>query len=758
VAAPPDAPNERARFGALLVAAFVFALYGDLLFGLRLVALDAHLTFEPLRTLLADALAQGQLRWTTSLGGGAPIVANPIHAALYPPNWLLATGVSAAAHLAWLTALHAAWCAWGAWRLARRLDASVGAAALAAIVVTGAGAAASASAFANLAWSVAWVPWVLDAQLALRGAERPWRAGAGFAACTAMLLLVGDPFVVLFAALGVAALEAGGRAPAGRRLRVVLAGVAGVALAAPALVPALAYLPGSFRGIGFNWDGVTFWSLDPRRLVELVAPGVFGRIAEHGYDAFWASSLAPEKGHPLLFGLYVGVPVVALAVVGGARRCRIGLALAAWTIVGVLLALGRHGPLYPVLDLVPAASTLRFPEKWMVPASVPLALLAARGLDAAAGARRGLALALGALGALGTLALAAGALGLTDPGVARATLVTGALRGALPAAGLVAVLAAPREGRARIAVALVAVLVAFDLAEQGRRLIPKVEASFYERVPAALTVAESVRRPHERLFVDGTRAGRPSGPPEGATVTEAARWQRAALIGYAPAAFGVPLVFNADTEASAPLQVTRLRFLVESAPWRERTMILGSAAAGLVASTDPRARGALETVPVVGRSLPGGMLVARNPLARPRARVVGALVVHEGDRGYIATLTEGPDDLFARAALIEGARLKRAKGALDGLVVPLGRLPEPSRGSAEIVADDGARVVVRATASAPSVVVLADAHLEGATVSVDGAEERPALRVDYAWTGALVPSGTHEVVFETGAPGVFGVR
>jgi hypothetical protein len=76
----------------LLVAALAF--YYPLVFlGRVLVDYDAFVFFYPQRVYLARSLLQGHLPlWDPSLFMGAPFLANPQTAVLYPPSWLFLFG------------------------------------------------------------------------------------------------------------------------------------------------------------------------------------------------------------------------------------------------------------------------------------------------------------------------------------------------------------------------------------------------------------------------------------------------------------------------------------------------------------------------------------------------------------------------------------------------------------------------------------------------------------------------------------------
>src|SRR5436190_21482184 len=76
----------------LLAAALVF--YYPLVFlGRALVDYDAFVYFYPQRAYLAQAVLAGRLPlWDPDLFLGAPFLANPQTAVLYPPSWLFLLG------------------------------------------------------------------------------------------------------------------------------------------------------------------------------------------------------------------------------------------------------------------------------------------------------------------------------------------------------------------------------------------------------------------------------------------------------------------------------------------------------------------------------------------------------------------------------------------------------------------------------------------------------------------------------------------
>lgn len=105
-------PARRAHYehaaAALLLAAFVAALFARLLFTNRVLATgDVLLYFYPYRDFAAAALRAGELPlWNPYVFLGAPFLANPQAAVLYPLHWPLAW-LSVTQQVYWSAAVHA---------------------------------------------------------------------------------------------------------------------------------------------------------------------------------------------------------------------------------------------------------------------------------------------------------------------------------------------------------------------------------------------------------------------------------------------------------------------------------------------------------------------------------------------------------------------------------------------------------------------------------------------------------------------------
>jgi len=257
----------------------------------------------------------------------------------------------------------------------------------------------------NLNATAAWLPLLLWAfHRALTQRSGYWALATG--AILGVAALAGHAQMLLFLtlALGLYALyriacviAAGGDGVWLRSGQTVgltlLAVVVGLGAAALMMVPAWQMAAHTGRG-HLPYDEATRYSLPPRALVGLIAPGFYGR----GPAAFWGPWERVEVG-------YVGIVSLVLAVLGTLfslpsvsslfgrsrpssehrgrvlYRCPLGFFVVLITLA-FLLALGRHTPLYRVFyRLVPTFDQIRAPARLIVLGDLGLAALAAYGLD-----------------------------------------------------------------------------------------------------------------------------------------------------------------------------------------------------------------------------------------------------------------------------------------------------------------------------------------------------------------------------------------
>ncbi len=195
---------------------------------------------------------------------------------------------------------------------------------------------------------------------------------AGLTALTASQLLVGYPQLVYVTGIGEAlyALYLFGETRRSRRLLLIgVAGGLGAAVAAMQLAPTWAFVAHSARTVtseSFRMDG----SVHPLNLLQFACPYFFG---ERTYKVHTFSTLYPGAATLPL--------VLWLAIRQRETVSRRWLAcLAVMAAVGLILALGEYGGLYPLVSRLPLISGFRAPSRHVALFHLAWSALAAFGL------------------------------------------------------------------------------------------------------------------------------------------------------------------------------------------------------------------------------------------------------------------------------------------------------------------------------------------------------------------------------------------
>jgi len=146
-------------------------------------------------------------------------------------------------------------------------------------------------------------------------------------------------------------------------------------LSAIQLWPSLEVTGGSMRGAGASYDFATTMSFPPENLLLLIMPGFFGDNITRPY---WGRWNVWETGFYVGIG---GIVLAMLALVRGGRRSWWRFAVV--ILVLTLIALGRYTPFFGLLHkTLPGFGSFRAPARYLVAASLLLAVLAGQGLDA----------------------------------------------------------------------------------------------------------------------------------------------------------------------------------------------------------------------------------------------------------------------------------------------------------------------------------------------------------------------------------------
>jgi hypothetical protein len=477
--------------------ALLAPLLGPLLTG-RVFVYDDLLSFHlPMRYLYQQALWSGDsVLWTPSIfagvylhGEGQVGLFHPFHQALYR---LFPLGT--AFNLEVIASYVAAFA--GMFWLLRRLRCSHAAALFGAMLFSFGGFNLLHLHHVNMVAVVAHIPWLLAAADVLIVDERKRARTLAFVAMSLIPgseLLLGFPQAVWWSMMALAAfsLLRAGETKRWRRLWFCVVAVAiGVLLGGIQLLPTADAAAQSMRA-GVAREFALTYSLHPLNLLQLWSPYVFN-------DGVYSTADTPSFHE---FGIYSGaIMPVALAWVWIRRRAlherrALVVGCTVFTVVMLVLALGRYGGLATLLTFLPVLESLRAPARYIVLAQLALAILAAVAFDdlrataddghgATPGRQAGLWIPT-ALGVLTTLVLNARLIGYDGNPFARAG--TAAAGVAILAAVTLLVHMAGR--RARWALPVLVLVTAVDLGLWGIRFVyqeaPRTIAEAIEGVPDA---------------------------------------------------------------------------------------------------------------------------------------------------------------------------------------------------------------------------------------------------------------------------------
>lgn len=743
----------------LLGGLLVFGLLGHLLRpGTVMADRDVPFFHLPLRLDFARLLGDGLPVWNPWLHGGQPVLSNPSYAAWYPTTWLVA-GLPAHRALAVAVVLHGLLAFAGAYRFARHLGCVRAGAALAATAFAAGGWFLALTNTVTVFLGMAWFPWVL--LLGDRALRAPNRAAVVRALVVGgcawgLQMLNGEPAAVVVTGLALALLGLGDRVPGVSRLatgrRLAALALLALLVGAVQLVPTWFRLRDSVRGEGLGLAQTAVWSARPERLVELVAPHVYGDVARDEEDLYFGWALH-DRGTPFLLSIAPGLLALVLAAAALSTRAvpRRTLWLGAVG-VGLFLGLGRHNPLFPYLHAaVPFLSTLRYPEKFLL---LPLACLpfaAALGWQQLLERRRAgrhwrpplLAAAIAGVLAVALAAAcwwpgAAEALVRAQSGLPPPPEVVGKGADYLRREALVAaanallvgtfLLWARRRERSELALAVAAVaLLAADLGYYGRCFSPTLPETVLFAPPAVARALPA----GERVFTDlAFRSGPEAGPRLGEPGTYEVRGRLEWLDPYSGNLWSLGHVLHEDLD----LMLTswaRVPLAALHAAWPDRELVSRIAGAWN-AGTLVHVRSPAEMLPELrAGQTPALASASENPAVLPRFRSVPEAWFHADPRAALAAA--------------RGARYR--VGEREHLVGPGPSGAERARfqPAAILASREGGRgIALRVRAAGPALVVCAVTYDRGWSAEAGG-EPLPLWPTALGQIAALVPAGEHQV-------------
>jgi len=540
--------------------------------------------------------------------------------------------------------------------------------------------------------------------------------------------------------------------------RVLLIGILCALLAGIQLGPSLAVFVHSERTQASSFhEQAVHWSTHPLRLVAIMASPVgerehAGDIAHYFFGSRSGSSL------PTGFwaeSLYLGLPVVGLALLGGWYRREL------WRFVllgagALLLALGAWGGLYDVFyHVMPFWSAFRYPEKLMGVATFAIAMLAGAGFDELRTGRGHEVLWLGAAvvfaiagGSAHALPVSAWTERLFGAPSALAQEVASSLSWALlfsAALGFATWLVAVAVRRQRLnntalaGLLLVACVLDLSRVNQGAYHVALVETATF-----APPFAEAIRRDagvagpgHFRILtIKDPEVVFPSQLKESLDLLS---------IGSVVRRQSLDVDLNAEfhlesVKASLPGHSVGLAALAALADKRLGAQVYGRYNVGYFIGRsrnfeDPHyARARVATLGAYDLAL------VRNPFpVKPRA--------------YVSRQPERSDAPVELEQLI--SRPEFLEGEMDVIEAPDGVLPgSSSRGEGTVVMERylPENVQVQVVAPAPAVLVVLDAFDQGWQAVLENGDPLPILRANALSRAVVVPAGAHRVTFTYRTP------
>jgi hypothetical protein len=390
---------HRFRTAALALTALwaiVILAHLGVVSGLETFAYEDFLSwFAPTRMVVDAAWAGGRVpAWDPFVGVGGPLVFNSAAAPLYPLNALAAGPLGGGmTGLHRLIVLHLALGGTFTYLLLAERGCRPFVALAGGLSFAFAGPLLSyAQENPYHVFGLTWVPLGLMAFLRFLETGRRWPVALA-GVCMALMLYGGEPqvwyfFVCLLTAAGLGH-ALGEATPPGRRTRalgrIALALTAVVVLAlllsAAQSAATLAGLRDSARGRGEPLDVRLAFSVHPLRYLSLLLPDFTGTPFPE--NTLWANGLT-QHYRTWVMSFFVGswtLLCLPYALCRGPGR-GLSVGLAGALLFFLAMGLGRFAPVYPLVDAVlPGLRMFRYPEKWAVPALLPLIMLGAAGLE-----------------------------------------------------------------------------------------------------------------------------------------------------------------------------------------------------------------------------------------------------------------------------------------------------------------------------------------------------------------------------------------
>jgi hypothetical protein len=711
----------------LLLAAVIIVVFHRTLTTGTFFFRDIYELFIPNAMFLARSLHAGMFPlWDPRFHGGIPFT-SPANSPFYPVN-ILYSILPPLGAFNLIVVAHVVFASLAAYWLARVLGLSRRAAVVAGAAYALSGVLLSTLNLVPIALAMPWVPLTIG-----WGAGGRRRELALAALCAAMPLLAGAAEVTAMMFVVLAVWRTGdspvrtgaGACPPLRRRVLALAFIAffAAAIALVQLLPGIEMMRNSSRSLRRDFTSFSMWSVDPRRLPELVIPQFLGRTDALDESEYWGNRIE-SNGFPYILSIYFGALVLLLAIAGAVvprdaipRRTLVALAL-----LSLALAMGRALPfLRIVYEIFPPVAIFRYPVKALIASLVPLSLLAASGFAALEeGNERARRIVLyGACAVIALIVIFAPLFAAPLDPIVRPMLFRRMLQ---PVIVLALAIVALQFRRADA----IAALVVLDLAIAGSGVNAVAPRSLFDEPPVARVVRQ--------LAGDGrfTHVAEPfaidlRAPSD--DVRHLARFKLETLDGYTAATFEIPVIFHTDYDGLAPLAISRLTSDLSKLHWRDRIPIFAVAGVRALMTSDQ----------------------LRAPGVVPAFRFMSA----DGKWRFIYTIPTGAMARFVSRVEfvpdVDAMRRRIESGFDPSTLILIGN-------HATVAGCGSAPVLSGAPAPPPAGAgrIVIDAPCDGYVLLAQSYDPdwRPGIRADYAFAAIPVRAG-HNVIARRYVPAAF---
>ena len=359
-------------------------MFGDVLFANKPIVLsggqnDLASQFIYWYAFAADQLRHGHLPlWNPYVFCGTPFLGWAQAGVLYPTNWLNAVlplpfsiNLGVALHV-FLAGFFTYW-----WALRRGLHPAAAIMSGALFMFSGAYFLHVYAGHLSLLYAMAWTPVVFTSiEGWMQTRTRGWVLW-GMAA-VALQIFAGDLQGWFYTAVAVGLFTVFQLFKTRQRSRMLLGllvmYVGAAALGAIQLLTSFQAGSESVRGGGVSYEFASMVSFTPENLLTILSPWFFGNMATVPYWGRW---------YLWEMCLFIGISGLSLAVYGAVcGRREVHRTLVPVTIILLVLAFGSNTPLFPILyRWLPGFDHLRDNAKFIIPASLLMAMLAGTGLD-----------------------------------------------------------------------------------------------------------------------------------------------------------------------------------------------------------------------------------------------------------------------------------------------------------------------------------------------------------------------------------------